>query len=246
MQEQVRYATKECNRCGALYSANFMTAVSKTVSTGRSIRYSREAGYSKPSGYTDHVAYQRVLLCPPCVRRRRKGQMILWGFGGLCFATFAAIIAMNPQNLTHTSSSNDVDANDRQMPAEQAVVASSPGRNSDSDQPITAANDDAPSPVADAKSAPFESAAPSIVSDDQRFDPPAAFVPKETLQALQSGSSVIWHQGKKSGYVLVSQEQDYNDKACRSVSYSLIAAGAQIQSSPVTWCRPAGSEWVPG
>ena len=77
------------------------------------------------------------------------------------------------------------------------------------------------------------------------FFPPIDFAPAETREALATGKSVIWNDGEKSGYVLVSEVQSAGGQSCRNVSYTRFEAEGQLQSEDVLWCQTTSMAWVP-
>lgn len=89
-----------------------------------------------------------------------------------------------------------------------------------------------------------ESADNQGTAADQVPVPDDPKVGRATVRALKSGDSARWSASGASGYVVVSAVQEYADRECRNVSYSVIQGESQLISQAVTWCRPHGGEWA--
>jgi hypothetical protein len=97
--------------------------------------------------------------------------------------------------------------------------------------PPIVAEEDGPPP--DADQAP---------SDPDRM---ARAIDKAARKALDRGEPVRWHKAGEEGYVVVSDERDYGNRACRNVSATINSDNGPTQSSSHLWCTTPDGDWAP-
>lgn len=96
--------------------------------------------------------------------------------------------------------------------------------------PITAEEDGPPSYADDAP------------SDSDRM---ARAIDRAARKALDRGEPVRWHKAGERGYVVVSDERYYGDRACRNVSATINTDDGPTQSSSHLWCTTPDGDWEP-
>lgn len=79
-------------------------------------------------------------------------------------------------------------------------------------------------------------------SDTDRM---ARAIDKAARKALDRGEPVRWHKAGEDGYVVVSDERDYGDRACRNVSATINGGDGPTQSSSHLWCTTPDGDWAP-
>jgi hypothetical protein len=79
-------------------------------------------------------------------------------------------------------------------------------------------------------------------SDGERM---ARAIDKAARKALDRGEPVRWHKAGEEGYVVVSDERDYGDRACRNVSATINSDDGPTQSSSHLWCTTSDGDWAP-
>ena len=97
--------------------------------------------------------------------------------------------------------------------------------------PPMVAEEDGPPP--DADEAP---------SDSDRM---ARAIDRAARKALDRGEPVRWHKAGEEGYVVVSDERYYGDRACRNVSATINSDNGPTQSSSHLWCTTPDGDWAP-
>lgn len=97
----------------------------------------------------------------------------------------------------------------------------------------------APAPVA--APAPPPDDAPETDDDDDSARIAAA-VERATRKALDRGEPVRWHKAGESGYIVVSDPQDYPDRTCRNVFATIVRNDGETRSAPHLWCIGADDE----
>lgn len=221
----MEYATHECADCLGLFPANRMTRVSDRVKVGESVtpqRWEENGVWKSGAQTTAHYQNQSKLICVDCKKKRTRAMIIVLLFAAAIVGAFFFFGAAQSGN------SNDPSIGDLN-PTE--AERSSSDRTSDDPADATSAagiND---------QSAPTEtSPSPSItaVDDAPRVMPSADKLSGAVSAALETGQSVAWTSGEKSGEVAVSDTVQITGGACRRVT---------VEGQSATWCRMDGRDW---
>jgi hypothetical protein len=107
-----------------------------------------------------------------------------------------------------------------------------------------------------ARIAPVPLPPPPIVAEQDGLppdtdDPPsdtdrmARAIDRAARKALDRGEPVRWHKAGEDGYVVVSDERDYGDRACRNVSATINGDSGPTRSSSHLWCTTPDGDWAP-
>jgi hypothetical protein len=214
------YALHECANCGKVVPANEMKTWTSRVRAGESTN-------SEGRVVSTQYRFLGKLLCSECYSKALNRRILLIA---VVVIAFIGYIIFGAHNNTDSTPNNDTAS----APS-QAVSAPN-------DQPVTNAPVAVPDQSVPAsgnlpRSSDSPTGAPVNSSPDQSID-------TSILSALDSGQATHWRASDgRSGYVTVSQSQNYGVKECKTYQIT-IDRGQLGDSQPKLACRDTPNrEW---